>query len=257
MKPTLHFQRFEFKYPMHKPTADKIIPALLKHMDWDTFIKDKEDKFYVVNSLYFDNNGYGSYFEKESGEKFRKKFRLRIYEDEVGDDTDIFIEIKRKNNALVTKDRVVLPAAEAREILINNHLGRYAKKMDDEDMAVLREFFWTKNYNCMIPKIMVRYKRKPLVAKQDKNVRVTFDYGIEAKRASWFNLKRNGWKEVLPGSLILEIKYNNVLPGWLHEIIQKYELERVAFSKYCNSLRACLPEIDDGSGFDVKNYLGL
>ena len=257
MKPTLHFQRFEFKYPLHKPTADKIIPALLKYMDWDPFVREKKDRFYKVNSLYFDNAGYGCYFEKESGEKFRKKFRLRVYERQVKEDTDIFAEIKRKNNALVIKDRVVLSAKDTRKILIDNKLDGYIKHINNKDMGVLKEFFWTKNYNCMTPKIMVKYKRKPLIAKRDKKVRVTFDYDIQAKLARWFDESRYGWKEVLPGSLILEIKYNNILPFWLHEIIQKYQLERVAFSKYCNSIRACVWGIDDGSGKDVTNYLGL
>ena len=242
---------------MHKPTAEKIIPALLKYMDWDPFVREKKDKFYMVNSLYFDNANYGCYFEKESGEKFRKKFRLRTYDNTVNDDTNVFVEIKRKNNALVIKDRVVLTAEDARAILVNNRIGKYAKRIDDDDMAVLREFFWTKNYNCMVPKIMIRYKRKPLIAKRDKDVRVTFDYDIESKLSSWFDARKYSWKRVLPNNLILEIKYNNILPFWLHEIIQKYQLERVAFSKYCNSLRVCVPELDDGSGVDVENYLGL
>ncbi|MBU4332064.1 polyphosphate polymerase domain-containing protein [Patescibacteria group bacterium] len=257
MKPTLHFQRFEFKYPMHKPTAEKIIPALLKYMSWDPFVSGRGDKSYLVNSLYFDNSGYGCYFEKESGEKFRKKFRLRVYESEVKDDTNIFVEIKRKNNALIIKDRVHLPAKDARRILVNNKLNSYVGQISDDDMMVLKEFLWTKNYNCMMPRIMVAYRRKPLVAKTDRNVRVTFDYDIRAKLTNWFNCNNFAWKEVLPGSLILEIKYNNILPFWLHEIIQKYQLERVAFSKYCNAVRACMPQIDDGSGRDSGNYLGV
>lgn len=256
MKPALHFQRFEFKYPMHKPTADKIIPALLKHMKWDPFVAKNEDKFYYVTSLYFDNSGYGCFFEKESGEKFRKKFRLRIYDNEITPETKMFVEIKRKNNALVLKDRVILPARRAREIIVDNRSVDNFREFGEGDAEVLREFLWTKNYNCLTPKLLVSYKRKPLVSKYDEEARVTFDYDIKAKTTKWFDGER-GFREVLPNALILEIKYNNVLPYWLHEIIQKYGLERVAFSKYCNSLRRCVPSLDDGSGADIKNYLGL
>jgi len=253
MKPTLHFQRFEFKYPLHKPTAERIIPDLLKHMDFDPFVLDKKEKFYIVNSLYFDNEGYACYFEKESGEKFRKKFRFRIYGDEAGEETPIFAEIKRKNNVLVIKDRAVLSKKEALDMIS----GRGVLGTKGRDKEVLEEFLWNKGYNCLVPKIVVRYKRKPLIAKQDENVRVTFDYDIQAKPASWFNKGNYFWKNVLPGSMILEIKYNNILPFWLHEIIQKYELERVAFSKYTNSVRALVPMVDDGVSKDVVNCLGL
>lgn len=257
MKPTLHFQRFEFKYPMHKPTADKIIPALLKYMVWDPYVRGQEEKSYRVNSLYFDNGDYGCFWEKEAGVVFRKKFRLRMYGEVITEDTKTFVEIKRKSNALIIKDRLLLPAKQAKDILIHNNLNQYSASMDAGDLAVMEEFFWSKSHNCLKPKIMITYRRRPLVARQDPNVRVTFDYDLRAKTSDWFDFKNFGWREVLPGNLILEIKYNNILPHWLHEIIQKYDLQRAAFSKYCNAARACVPQLNDGSAADVSNYLGL
>lgn len=257
MKPTLHFQRFEFKYPLPAATAEKIIPALLKHMDWDPFVIESQDKYYTVSSLYFDTNKYACFWEKEAGVKFRKKLRLRVYDDKIEKDTLVFVEIKRKNDAVSIKDRIILTSGQVEEALMRNNIGKYLKERSEKEKRVLEEFFWTKNYNCMEPKLMVSYKRKPLIGKYNKGFRVTFDYDLEAYQAKSLDFKKNQIKKILPDKLILEVKYNNVLPYWFLEIIQKYNLERVAFSKYCNSLRTCFPELDDGSQKDFENYLGV
>jgi len=34
-------------------------------------------------------------------------------------------------------------------------------------------------------------------------------------------------------------RYNNVLPSWFHHIIQKYQLQRLTYSKYCNAVDVC------------------
>jgi len=250
-KPKLHFQRFEFKYYLPKNTADKLIPALLNHMDWDPYIvaastsgSGSGQDFYSVNSLYFDSPDLGCFWDKESGVGNRKKMRFRFYED-VKDKSPVYLEIKRKKDALVIKDRIKLSAQDGSNNNLDRHLSLLTKENTDDEF--LKELIWFKRRNSMKPKLFISYKRKALVGKKDKKFRVTFDYDIKTQLMSDLGKPTSRLKEVYPGGVVLELKYNNVLPVWFHQIIQKFQLERLSYSKYCNSLRQVMPQLDDNN----------
>src|SRR3989338_4292406 len=241
----LHFQRFEFKYYLPKSKADKLIPALLNYLDWDPYIKELNTDFYQVNSLYFDNQTFGCYWDKESGLSDRKKLRLRYYNQLSNLNSPVFLEIKRKKDALVIKDRIYLQAANCLCHNLDESLFKLHRAQPDNDF--LKEIIWFKKKNLLKPKLFISYKRKAFVGKLDKGFRVTFDYDIKTQSQDDFASKQNNLKEIYPEGVVLELKYNNVLPFWFQEIIQKYQLQRLAYSKYCNSLRQVRPWLDDNN----------
>jgi hypothetical protein len=241
----LHFQRFEFKYYLPKNIADKLIPALLHYMEWDPYVKKSGRDFYLVNSLYFDTENYDCFWDKEAGVSKRKKLRLRFYGDLSDPDSEVFLEIKRKNNAIVTKDRIKLPLKNCLDgnwdgIIKQLHLG-------DKDSKFLSELLMFKLKNGLRPKIFINYRRKALIGKKDARFRVTFDYDIATKLSKSLLNNKNGFTPVYPEGVVLELKYNNILPVWFHGIIERYQLDRVAYSKYCNALRSTVPELDDNN----------
>jgi len=244
-KPKLHFQRFEFKYFLPKNTADKLIPALLNHMEWDPYVLTTGRDHYQVNSLYFDNENFDCFWDKEAGVSDRKKFRFRYYGHTVSDDQRVFLEIKRKNNALVIKDRILLPANDAANNILDAKLLELYKQDPDNDF--IHELIWFKKRNCLRPKLFVTYKRKALIDRRDKRFRVTFDYDIRAQLADRLTGRFDKLRAIYPTGVVLEVKYNNVLPKWFHEVIQKYQLQRITFSKYCNGLRKVKPVLDDNN----------
>src|SRR5690625_7494542 len=82
----------------------------------------RQDKFgvnglYTVTSLYFDSPDRKIYYETKNKLTFRRKLRLRVY-DETNDTA--FFEIKQKHQKSVSKSRVLLPLAEAYRYLGNN-----------------------------------------------------------------------------------------------------------------------------------------
>ncbi len=242
-KPTLHFQRYEFKYFLPKSKADKIIPALLSYMEWDPYIKGSGRDYYPVLSLYFDSPDFGCFWDKESGIADRKKLRFRFYQQEV-EGAPIFLEIKRKKDALIIKDRIKIEPADCDGNKLDDKLRTLFSADPDNDF--LRELIWFKRRNVLRPKIFVSYNRKALVGKIDKKFRVTFDYDIKAAVSKSINYDGR-LREIYPDGVVLEVKYNNVLPFWFQEIIQKYQLERLAFSKYCNAVRRLVPDFDDNN----------
>lgn len=249
-KPKLkfHFQRFEFKYQLPLSTVEGMIPEFLKYMEVDAYAKNLPDNSYLVASLYYDSAGLDCYYQKVAGLKTRKKLRIRFYDFNLQPETLVFLEIKRKYDMVVVKDRLVLSYQQCCDLLREN------KKIDlaiNEDQKVtLNEFLWLKNYNGMMPQGIVVYKRKPLISKVDPNFRVTIDYDLQTYPAEWLDTKGES-KLVNPDLAVLEVKFNNILPFWFHQIIQKYNLEQQPFSKYCNSLEICRPYLTNKSLIEI------
>jgi hypothetical protein len=244
-KAKLHFQRFEFKYYLPKNKADKLIPALLGHMEWDPYILESDEDFYRVNSLYFDSPGFDCFWDKESGVSNRKKLRFRFYSNNIDESTPIFAEIRRKKDSLVIKDRISLDAVDCFNSNFDSKLNSLVRKDSGNDF--LKELVWFKKKNSMKPRLFVSYKRKALAGKDNKRFRVTFDYDIQTQLLNDLSQLPNHLKDVYPEGVVLEVKYNNVMPAWFHKIIQGYQLERLAYSKYCNSLRHVIPQLDDNN----------
>ena len=224
------FQRFEFKYYLPKREMGQMYGVLLKnHLVRDPFLEPGQDG-YFVNSIYFDSPSLRCYNEKISGMKNRAKLRLRTYGENLDDPQTMFLEIKRKSDAIIVKDRAFLSADNYKRA-INGEVLSFEKN-DSRDSKILEEFTVRQRSYSMMPLVLVRYKRNPLVSRFDNNLRVTFDYDLEAAGAESFT-NRRALNSVFRDLVVMEIKYNNILPGWLHKVIQRHELRRVAVSKYC------------------------
>jgi hypothetical protein len=234
-KTGFHFQRFEFKYLLPLQKAEHIIEDCLENnLTWDPFVRGGE-KRYPVTSLYFDTPSLRLYREKNAGIKERFKVRLRTYEEEWKPKNNVFFEIKRKNDAVVNKDRVVLPF-EKYDDIFRNGTGFAGIRAIEGPQEIAEEILMKIRRYGLGPLVFVTYDRFPLVGKFIERFRVTFDYRIRAAR--FINFSTMQWFPVLEDHVIMEVKYHNTLPGWFQRIIQAHDLERVAFSKYGKSVEA-------------------
>ncbi len=226
------------KYLLPENLADVLVPKLLKHMDWDPYAEKKPGKKYYINSLYYDSCGFACYYEKIAGLEKRKKLRLRVYEDLLNPNTKVYIEIKRKDNIIVLKDRIIASFNDCCQSFLKGDYNILRKNRPEKEISFINEFIWTKDYNCFKPQILISYCRSPLVGKIDQRFRVTFDSDLTAVPADWLTVNK-AKIPVCPGFVIMEVKFNNTLPAWFHEIIKDYNLERISFSKYCMGVDAC------------------
>lgn len=197
---------------------------------------------YEVHTLYFDSAGFGCYDEKKAGLKFRKKIRLRFYEPELKKDTPVYLEIKRKDNNIILKDRLVLSCGSCQKLLSGENVKEIKETLRQaqgkKEKEVLEEFLGLMHYNCLRPKVMVSYSRMGLIDKTDKSFRITFDSEIKAGEANGL-FSVSPMKEIIPGWQIMEVKFKNTVPAWYQLIVQKYDLDQKPFSKYCSSVNAC------------------
>ena len=179
---------------------------------------------YRIRSLYFDDLNYSCMRENEAGVDHRKKYRIRIYNE---DASLIKLEKKikcrgmtRKVSSVITKDDSLLymsgqaPSAEGRSELE-------------------KEMYVQIKANGMRPVCIVEYERSAFIDPRG-NVRITFDRNIcGCDKSTDFLEKRLLSVPLLPpGQHVLEVKYDELLPQYIAEVLHMGTLQRTAFSKY-------------------------
>lgn len=252
----LHFQRIELKYFIPYRQIDHFVDRISRRTDVDPYLM-KEGlgrTRYPVTSLYFDSYDLAAWDEKEAGQFFRRKIRLRTYQDEYSTTSPVFLEIKRRLDAVVLKDRISLPAGVLQDDMAPNRLLPYLLSKAKEQDATALEAHMMLGWLNLQPTAIVRYQRMALVAKEDPNMRITVDHHIQGvwkppsimgnvPMRSVDNINATGMNGIGGKYALLELKSNGGIPGWLHEAIQDMELNRTAYSKYYLVVLGLRPEL--------------
>lgn len=182
-----------------------------------------EDGTYFIKSLYFDNYMDKALREKVDGVNKREKFRIRYY----GTDTSfIKLEKKSKINGLCNKISCPITAEECQKIIDGDF-----EFLFHSEHELMRELYAKMKYQLLRPKCIVAYTRECFVYPPG-NVRVTLDMNICGS---------NNVKEFLNPELkflqlyhnsILEVKWDEYLPGIIRDCVQVKSRRSAAFSKY-------------------------
>lgn len=239
----LHIRRFEFKYVVANDELDKIRRSISNFTVLDPYAEKGKDGTYQVTSLYFDDNNLSSYFEKLAGIKHRKKIRIRTYDSAPKANSPIFLEIKRRDEIIIFKDRCPIDLADLKHL----EGGSYDKLLSkNTDVVVAKKFIGDYLARRLKPIVMTSYKREAYLDRKNFSFRLTLDQQLAAKRATEIDLKSHDCSEIFSGYTILEAKFNRIMPSWFGMIVKKHNLERVSFSKYCFGLEACgiVPKTD-------------
>jgi len=163
--------------------------------------------------------------ENEAGVDMRKKFRLRLYN---GSTDKINLEIKEKQCGFTGKSVCEVSLNECENLI--KHLP---PKMYDarKPLNLLRINMISA---CFFPRLIVEYERKAFVHNVG-NVRITFDKDIKASKCytDFTEPEVRGLFPVLPQGLhVLEIKYDQLLPEHIAQLLEIGNLRQTSFSKY-------------------------
>ena len=212
--------RNEIKYIITKNQAKILMQRLKLVMELDS---NTIDDSYLIRSLYFDDINSTSYYEKLDGVLFRKKYRIRLYN---GDDKFIRLECKHKHNNMTAKEQALIN----RDICDKIINGSYDIETEDE---VLKKFLIDIKTKHLIPSVIVDYRRVAYTY-PISTVRVTFDFNIRSGRYN-YNLYDNddSKEEVMEDNLVvLEVKFDEVLPLQIANVIETIPSYRQAVSKF-------------------------
>lgn len=229
----LHIRRFEFKYVLPERRIDQVRRSIRNFVEFDSFTDSKKG-YYPVTSLYFDNLSLKSYYEKLAGLKFRKKFRVRHYDNKASDNTRAYFEVKKRDEVIIFKDRFPSNIKTVRDVL---EKGQYEKLKGNDNYGEFMSPFLSGRLR---PTVLVTYKREAYMDVKNSNFRLTFDYDICAKRVWGLDFEVESYSEPLSkGFVVLEAKFNRIMPAWFGMIIKSNNLRSEAFSKYCFSVESC------------------
>ena len=182
------------------------------------------DGRYLIRSLYFDTPSDRALREKLDSVNKREKFRIRMYNNDI---SFIRLEKKSKLNGLGTKHKALLSAKEVARIIEGDTAW-----MLNSGRPLVQELYSKILAQGLTPKTIVQYVREPFVYAPG-NVRVTLDSDLRTGVYSTDFL--NPDCILVPAGdapTLMEVKWDNFLPGIIKDAVQLGRRRGAAFSKY-------------------------
>lgn len=179
---------------------------------------------YLIRSLYFDTPSDRALREKLDSVNKREKFRIRMYDN---DPSFIQLEKKSKLNGLGTKCKDRLEVREVQRLL-EGDVGW----MLDSGRPLVQELYAKWQGQVLRPKTVVQYRREPFVYAPG-NVRVTLDSELRTGVRSLDFLNPDCLLvPALDAPTLMEVKWDDFLPGIIKDAVQLGGRRQAAFSKY-------------------------
>lgn len=228
--------RHECKFVVPEATAQQALRAVRPFVAPDPYAAASPTHSYPIVSLYLDDARRSLYGETVEGLAQRFKLRVRAYDDHP--DAPVFLEVKRRHDKVVQKLRCPLPRPFLADALAGAPID--VPGASPQKRASLGEFQRLLLLRRAAPAAIVRYERQAYVGLDDPEVRVTVDRRLCAMPTDRPEVTFDGpgFRGVpLPG-VILELKFTDRMPPWMHGVVVANDLHRVSCSKYCHSLDA-------------------
>ena len=222
--------RHELKYKISDAAAEVLKQklSLILKKDKNAFY---EDGSYLIKSLYFDDRKSSSYYEKLDGVLYRKKYRIRTYND---DEKFIRLEKKMKHNNMTAKEQMLI-SKDIYSKILNGKINEI-----DNPQGLLLEFLNEYKNKGLVPSIIVGYHRIAFTY-PISDVRITFDSHIQSGLYNYdlFNKNASNYTIIEYGKQVLEVKFNEVLPLHIANILNDIPTCREAVSKFaiCRSIK--------------------
>ena len=223
--------RNEIKFVINKDTAEILKNKLSYLMDIDAN-STSEDNSYFIRSLYFDDLYSNAYYEKMDGVEYRKKYRIRLYN---CDTSFIRLECKYIHENKTSKDQILIDKSICDKIINGN-----IEDLDISKPNLLTKFVIDYRSRNLKPSIIVDYKRLAYTYPVS-DVRVTFDSKIRSGRYNYnlYDEDLTTYKIIDDNEVVLEVKFNEILPEQIAIVLSTVPMIRQAFSKFaiCRSIK--------------------
>lgn len=186
----------------------------------------KYEKGYTITSVYFDDYFDSHLNDTAEGYRFREKYRIRIYNSSY---SVIKLEVKYK------KDNKVLK--KSRNISIRQMISLMRSIPIEDDAPSIDNTITLFNLAIMKrglrPVIIVEYERQAYIFDAG-NVRITIDRNLRYSKDVYLFMQQLPFQSSLvekPDS-VLEVKYDDFLPGFIAGILETGNMCQSTYSKY-------------------------
>lgn len=228
------FKRFEIKYMIDEAVFEKLMEVIDGYM-----IADEHGRS-TVCSLYYDTPKHLLIRRSLEHPVYKEKLRLRSYGVAKPSDT-VFVELKKKFCSVVYKRRIAMTHDKAISYLAGN--GQIA------DSQIANEINYAlKIYENLAPAVLLSYEREAFYARNNHEFRVTFDRNI-LWRDYDLSLDKGifGTPILEDQKVLMEVKTDGAIPGWMVDFLTANKLYKTSFSKYGTAYRAICDRVNNKS----------
>lgn len=215
------FKRVEKKYILSPEVYEQFRERIRGHMMEDEY------GLSTICNIYYDTEDNRLIYRSIDKPVYKEKLRLRCY-GTPDEDSNAFIEIKKKYKGIVYKRRICMPLWEAEKLL---ETGECENK--EVNQQILKEIQYFLSFYKPKKDMYLAYDRIAMFGVEDKNLRMTFDFNIRA-RSENLDLKdhENVRLYFHKSEVLLEIKTVGAYPIWLVDILKDLQIYPHSFSKY-------------------------
>lgn len=225
------FKRIETKYVVSKEILDKLVQDLKKYLVEDDY------PISTISNIYFDTEDFDILQEEHLGDKRKEKVRMRTYLSQPKIDSQVFLEIKTKDQeGIGRKYRLLSTPSSIINFITKGHLD--ASITDTVVIEKVKKL--QHDYKLAIkPRMYIYYDRYSLKEKKSiegchyNKIRITIDQNLVYRDETVSLFAENHGAPLLDNNtVIMEIKAPGNKPQWLQDILDKYDLMEHKFSKY-------------------------
>ena len=249
------FKRFEIKYMIDEAVFEKLMQVMDGYM-----IADEHGRS-TVCSLYYDTPKHLLIRRSLEHPIYKEKLRLRSYGVAESSDT-VFVELKKKFCSVVYKRRIAMTHDKALSYLAGNGQIVGSQVADSKiaesqiagsqiaesqitdlqitDLQIASEINYAlKIYENLAPAVLLSYEREAFYARNNHEFRVTFDRNI-LWRDYDLSLDKGiyGTPILADQKVLMEVKTDGAIPGWMVDFLTANKLYKTSFSKYGTAYRA-------------------
>jgi hypothetical protein len=219
--------RYELKYLVPATTVTVLRSFVTAFLPPDRFMLRGP---YRISSLYLDSPDLRLYRQTLTGEKNRFKLRVRTYSDDPNDPA--FLEVKRRVDAAVFKERVCIERSRAQTLVSGS--SDWGLGLPPDLLAQAFRFSSLVSLCGACPSVRVRYRREAYEAPAGEPLRITFDTDIEYATTELTDLSHMlpSWTPTTVEGVVFEIKFTERYPMWVADLIRAFGLQRRSVPKY-------------------------
>lgn len=237
---TSRFERFEYKYWVPDAVAVEAVRLAAPYLRRDSNAGE-DDPVQVNTSLYLEGPDFESYTRHIDSAYDRFKLRVRAYGPDPEHAPVVFFEVKRKVGSVIVKGRARVPGEAMRPLLS----GAWTElpHTSGRERGYLEEFLRLQITHRYQPLVLIRCTREAFAAADPlEDVRLTIDRDLSYQPAQGpdFAHDPHGWIALdttrehgnSGRNVIVEMKFCQAAPLWMHEVVERLGMFRIAFSKY-------------------------
>lgn len=225
------FRRVEKKYIVTKNQY-----LMLKEAIKDKMVEDEYGESTIYN-IYLDTEDFDLIKHSITKPIFKDKVRLRSYNKPTAE-SNVFLEIKRKYDGVVSKRRIEINLNDFYDYLQDDN------KTSDKNQ-IKKELNYYFNYYHLKPAMFLTYERVAYYDKENRDFRLTFDNNIIARNYDLQIEKENYGDSIFnEDSYIMEVKTLGAMPIWFVKLLNDLKVYPSSFSKYGEAYKKLIFERD-------------